>query len=93
MAELHLYRCEKCGWEIESPNDGADFLMDGLLAYYVCNDCKHVFGKSYALGTVFEGTEQCPICKGHNTKEWKPSDGCPKCGGKMIKQGLSCLMD
>ena len=64
MAELRLYKCKKCGWEIEAPNEGTDFLMDGLLAYYVCHDCKHVFGKTYALGTVFEGKETCPKCQG-----------------------------
>ena len=93
MAELHLYKCKKCEWEIESPSEGADFLMDGLLAYYVCHDCKHVFGKSYALGNMFEGKEMCPKCQGKNTDEWKPKDGCPKCGGELKEKGLVCLMD
>lgn len=93
MAELRFYKCKKCGWSIEAPKEGSDFLMDGLLAYYQCHDCKHVFGKSYALGTVFEGKETCPKCQCQNTESWEPKDGCPKCGGELEDKGVTCLMD
>ena len=74
MAELHLYKCKKCGWEVESPSEGADMLMDSIMACYVCHDCQHVFKKYYALGTVFDGKEPCPLCKGYNTQNWEPND-------------------
>ena len=38
MAELHLYKCKKCGWEVEAPSEGADILMDSIMACYVCHD-------------------------------------------------------
>ena len=39
MAELHLYKCKQCGWEIEAPSEGTDMLMDSIMACYVCHDC------------------------------------------------------
>ena len=93
MAELRLFKCKNCGWSIEAPNDGADMMMDSILAYYVCNDCKKVFEKSYALGTISDEIENCPECGGRRTKEWKPDDRCPKCGGDLEDKGLSCLVD
>ena len=93
MAELKLFKCKKCGWSIEAPSEGADFLMDGILDYYVCHDCKHVFGKSYAFGTDYEGVETCPNCSGKNTDAWKPTDGCPKCGEELEDKGFTCIMD
>jgi len=93
MAELNLYKCKKCGWEIETPSDGTDFLMDSIMSCYVCHDCHLVFKKYYALGTVFEGKVSCPQCKGYNTQDWGPNDRCPKCGGELENQGITCLMD
>ena len=93
MAELRLYKCKKCGWSIEAPKDGSDILMDGLLVCFVCNHCKHIFVKSYAFGTDDDGWEECPKCKCLSVEEWKPADGCPKCGGELEDKGLSCLMD
>lgn len=60
MAELHLYKCKKCGWEVEAPSESTDMLMDSIMACYVCHDCQHVFKKYYALGTVFNGKVSCP---------------------------------
>ena len=51
------------------------------------------FKKYYALGTVFNGKVSCPQCKGYNTQDWEPNDGCPKCGGELENQGVTCLMD
>jgi hypothetical protein len=93
MAELKKFKCKKCGWSIEAPKDGADFLMDGLLACFVCGDCKHVFIKSFALGIEVDGREMCPKCNSCNTKDWKPADNCPECGGELENQGLYCLED
>ena len=93
MAEIKKFKCKKCGWSIEAPKDGADFLMDGLLACFVCGDCKHVFIKSFALGIAVDGREMCPKCNSCNTKDWKPADGCPKCGSELTDKGIICLMD
>ena len=93
MAEIKKFKCKKCGWSIEAPKDGADFLMDGLLACFVCGDCKHVFIKSFALGIEVDGREMCPTCNSCNTKDWKPADGCPKCGSELTDKGIICLMD
>jgi len=93
MAEIKKIKCKKCGWSIEAPKDGADFLMDGLLACFVCGDCKHVFIKSFALGIEVDGREMCPKCNSCNTKDWKPADGCPKCGSELTDKGIICLMD
>ena len=70
MAELNLYKCKKCGWEIETPSDGTDFLMDSIMSCYVCHDCHLVFKKYYAFGTVFEGKVSCPQCKGYKSQDW-----------------------
>ena len=93
MATLHLYRCKKCGWVIKSPSKGTDLLMRGGIAYYLCKDCKHVFGRTFEYGHEDEMNTKCPKCNSSNTTEWKPQDGCPKCGGELKKQGLVCLMD
>lgn len=93
MAELHLYKCKKCGWEIESPSEGTDLLMCGGLAYYICKDCKHVFGSSFEFGHEDEMITTCPKCGSSNTTYWKPKNGCPKCRGELKKKGLVCLMD
>lgn len=93
MAEYLLYKCKKCGWEIAAPSEGADMLMDSIVAYFLCHDCKHVFSRYFELGTIFEGAVPCPKCKGHHTKDWKPADNCPECGGELENQGLYCLED
>ena len=93
MAGLHLYKCKKCGWEIEAPKNGTDLLMRGGLAYFICKDCKHVFSNSFEFGHEDEMNTTCPKCGSSNTTDWKPKDGCPKCGGELKKQGLVCLMD
>ena len=93
MAEYLLYKCKKCGWEIESPSEGADFLMCGGLSYFVCKDCKHVFGNSFEFGHEDEMSKKCPKCSSVNITDWKPNDNCPKCGGELENNGVTCLMD
>lgn len=93
MAELNLYVCKNCGWSIEAPCDGIDFLMNGGLAYFFCQDCKHVFGYSFEFCNENTIYSKCPKCGGHNTVNWKPGLVCPKCGGILEDKGLSCLMD
>lgn len=93
MAEHLLYICKNCGWEIAAPSEGSDMLMDSIVAYFVCHDCKHVFSRYFELGTVFEGTLPCPKCNGRHTDDWKPADNCPECGGELENQGLYCLED
>ena len=93
MAELHLYKCKKCGWEIESPKDGTDILMFGGIASFICKDCNHVFVQSFEFGGDDETNTKCPQCGSANTTDWKPKDGCPKCGGELNNQGLVCMMD
>ena len=93
MAALHLYKCEKCGWDIHSPSEGKDLLMGGRMFYFICKDCKHVFRRTVEYGHENEMNTTCPKCDSSNTTDWKPKDGCPKCGGKLKNQGLVCLMD
>ena len=93
MAELHLYKCKDCGWEIEATPDGGGFLMFGGLAYFLCKECKHVYEHTFELGHEDEINTKCPECGSTNTTNWKPTDKCPKCGGDLENQGLSCLMD
>lgn len=71
MAKLYLYECNRCGWEIAAPSEGSDMLMDSIVEYFVCHDCKHVFSRHFELGTVFEGIVPCPKCKGKSKRNIK----------------------
>lgn len=93
MADLNLYVCRGCGWNIEAPPEGFDLLMDGGLAYFVCQDCNNVFGRSFEFCNADKVDDTCPRCGGVNTTNWKPGPICPKCGCILEDKGLSCLMD
>ena len=93
MSEYLLYKCKKCGWEIAAPSDGSDMVMESIVAYFVCHDCKSVFSRYYELGTIVEGPVSCPNCKSFHTANWKPADKCPECGSVLENQGFYCLED
>lgn len=93
VAELNLYKCKKCGWEIEAPSEGADILMDGGIAYFICNNCNNVFRRTFEFGCEDEISRNCPKCKSHNTDNWKPGKICPECGGELEDLGVSCWED
>ena len=93
VAELNLYKCKKCGWEIEAPSEGADILMDGGIAYFICNNCKNGFCRTFEFGNEDELDMSCPKCKSQDITGWKPEVICPKCGGELEDLGISCLVD
>lgn len=93
MAELNLYKCKRCGWSIEAASEGNGIYGEGILAYFICHDCKLVYEQAFSFGTVFNKKLSCPNCGGKNTDNWEPIKLCPKCGGELENQGVTCLMD
>lgn len=43
MAELHTYKCQKCGFETSASPGGGDLLMDGgSYSHFMCPHCKSI---------------------------------------------------
>ena len=43
MAELHTYKCQKCGWEASASPGGGDLLMDGgSYSHFMCPHCRSI---------------------------------------------------
>ena len=43
MAELHTYKCQKCGFETSASPGGGDMLMDGgSYSHFMCPHCKSI---------------------------------------------------
>ena len=93
LFDFSVETAKECGWNIEAPVEGADILMDGGMAYFICNNCCNVYRRTFKLGYEDEISMNCPKCKSHNTDNWKPGKICPECGGELEDLGVSCWED
>ena len=85
MATFYYFKCKKCGWSIESSKKEKDYTMLGGMAFFKCEDCEDVFKSFFDYEHEDDIDKKCPNCNGENTSSWKPANGCPKCGGKLVK--------
>ncbi len=98
MAELHTYKCRKCGFEQHASPGGGDVLMDGgTYSHFMCPHCKSIvdlFSDPFEPNLEENDHPICPRCGNEDIYPWNPSDGyCPECGGKLEDIGFYCLMD
>jgi ribosomal protein S27E len=87
MARFSLFKCKECGWSIYATASGKDYVMRGVIHFFMCKDCKEAFYDGFDYGTRgYVKDVRCPECGGANIVRWKPKDNCPKCGGEMEKR-------
>ena len=101
MGTSYLYKCGKCGHEIDV-SGGLDCGFHATVKTMVCRDCNDVFDVLVgAFGKVGKTGDpeydrdmgHCPECSGENLEEWPRHRPCPKCGGRMRKQGFVTMWD
>ena len=92
MAEYKTYRCEHCGYEVDSNPAGFDGLMSGLVIDFKCSHCKEIVDVLMERNMYWVN---CPKCGKEVTSTWNPIDGrCPKCDGEMLPvPGTTYLAD
>ncbi len=104
MAQLNVFKCSKCGYEIMANKNGYDRFMTGWRGYYSCKYCKEIISLSIpeitfkergvkALYRVLGEIEPCHKCGRMDLKPWTYKSKCPKCGGDMISDNMYILAD
>ena len=104
MATLDVFRCGKCGYEIEANGNGYDRFMSGWWGYYSCKHCREVVSLRIpditwkergikALYKVMGEIEPCPKCGRMDLKPWTSRSKCPKCGDNMIHRNIIIMAD
>ncbi|MBD5583799.1 MAG: hypothetical protein HDQ88_01830 [Clostridia bacterium] len=95
MAELQLYKCPKCGYEVQANQLGHDTFMDGEYYDFWCHNCDEIVSIN-----VFDMAKQgmsliCPECnKADMLSNWNPVEGhCPKCNSHLIATGEYIMAD
>lgn len=85
MAELHKYKCKKCGNEIVATESPYIHSMVGLYAQCYCKKCDKLVtveaGSNYQVD-VTKLKLHCEHCK-ETVSVWTPDMGCPRCGEAM----------
>ena len=91
MAELHTYKCQKCGWETSASPGGGALLMDGgSYSHFMCPHCRSIvdlYSDPFEPNLEVNNHPVCPEC---GNEDIFP---CPECGGTLEDLGLLCLMD
>ena len=92
-----MYKCPYCGFEIETEPAWHNNSFFGDVAQVTCLACGEVnlvkFGADILVGekTCLSLNEalSMAVCKNCGTKgmfkTWRPDDGCPKCGKKLLR--------
>lgn len=95
MATVMSYKCEKCGFNgyfsIIAINT---FVTDAFVQCY-CKTCNDVVSVPIGYDMNVDISKQklnCPTCNS-SVVTWIPKQGCPKCGGKMVKGSEGILAD
>lgn len=104
MGQTYLFKCEKCRYKAEV-SGGPDSGMLISTKTRVCPNCLRVVDVLTGVvgGTTLTASKKldlakekgrCPRCGNFKTLPWK-GRACPKCGGKMKKEGDGpiCMWD
>ena len=100
MARQYQYNCNTCDFNILTNEEGSNALMRGTSRLYKCSNCSELVNHFVSLRDIKTFTsrlkdvpERCPKCKtAQSLERWNPSQGCPKCGGKLEKDLTSIIM-
>ena len=85
MAELKIYKCKACGYEVMTESRGHYSMMSGKYYNFSCHACKEIVSISANELSKMGYDLQCPECgEEEELFTWNPKEGhCPKCKGKM----------
>ena len=95
MAEYEVYKCEKCGYQVEANPLGHDTLMDGEYYDFWCHECNEIVSINvedmYKQGMYI----RCPECEKEGLlSTWNPIKGhCPKCNSRLKPTGERVMAD
>lgn len=95
MAELQLYKCSKCGYEVEANQFGHDTFMDGECYDFWCHNCDEIVSIS-VVDMAKQGMNlKCPECDEIGMlSSWNPVEGhCPKCNSRLTATGEYVMAD
>ena len=86
---LHALTCTACRYEAEVSvgDDGDAHVRTRTLC---CGGCGELADAIVAVnngGSWDVVSPQCPYCDSSDLSEWKPDDGCPACGTRMLDLG------
>ena len=90
MADMHIYKCKKCGYEVKTEPNGHYSLMMDDFYNFKCSKCKNIVSISVYELYSSRRNVHCPTCResGH-LSTWNPIDcKCPKCNWKMTDTGI-----
>lgn len=95
MADLQVYRCSKCGFEVQANQLGHDSFMDGECYDFWCHNCDEIVSinvRDLAAQGMFV---KCPECgKEGMLSNWNPVEGhCPKCNSRLTPTGEHIMAD
>ncbi|MCM1066876.1 MAG: hypothetical protein NC418_04785 [Muribaculaceae bacterium] len=96
MAQLVLYRCKNCGYEVASEPYGHFATMQGEFYNFRCYSCREiVVFSALELAKANKDILKCPDCGGQELACWSPLNGkCPKCDGELEQeQGYAMMVD
>ena len=95
MADMHIYKCKKCGYEVHTEPQGFYGLFSGQYYNFKCKKCKNIVKLSADDLESMSYFPRCPKCgDDRNLSTWNPIDGkCPKCGVKMLDTGVRYCAD
>lgn len=88
MAALRTYKCECCGYEVQSEPLGHYSLMMGEFYNFSCPKSKEIVSIAAQILAAQRYSIECPECgNDSDLSTWNPIDGkCPKCNGHMSEQ-------
>ena len=89
MGTLYTFKCNKCGYDVESSGD-FDFGMHAVVRPYICNDCNIVTDVLVGQQGVEYPKEQIENPKGDEASKFLLFEDkdeyytCEKCNGKNL---------
>lgn len=92
MATFYKYKCERCGYTISTEPTGKYALLSRQHRTYLCKNCRNIVNVNESMARDPELLPECPVCGYAGLLPWNPvTCACPKCGGKMIQDGVEAV--
>lgn len=93
MATFYNYKCERCGYTIATDPSGKYALASGEHRTYLCKHCRDIVSINESIVREPELLPECPDCGYTGLVPWNPiTCTCPKCGGKMVRDGDDAML-